>query len=115
MDDCTLACEHCLYVQDDRLAAVIDSGFWPGNLTRKYQYLVSKKLFAFFDCLHKFLPGTSISGFLHTLEELSARNGRVCVIKYSPYNNHTIYNFYLRPQLSIRKPSLKVLKNTDIA
>ena len=77
---CTLACEHCLFVLDDRLPAIIDSGFWPGNLIRKYQYLFSKKLFTFFDYLHKFLPGTSISGFLHTLEEVSSQNGRVGIL-----------------------------------
>ena len=64
------------------MPSIIDSGFWPGNLTRSHQYLFSKKVFDMFDLLHKVLPGTSISGFLHSLEEVSALNGRV----YMYYN-----------------------------
>ena len=80
MDACTLACENCSYLQEDMLPVIIDSGFWPGNIARRCQYLFSKKVFNLFDCLHKMLPGTSVNGFLHTLEEVSACNGRVCIV-----------------------------------
>ncbi|XP_065905972.1 uncharacterized protein [Dysidea avara] len=87
LDVCTLACEHCSFVLEDMLPAIIDSGFWPGNVARRHQYLFSKKVFDLFDLLHKVLPGTSVSGFLHTLEEVSALNGRL-----SPtHTNHLLY------------------------
>jgi len=77
LDACTLACDHCSFVLEDMLPSIIDSGFLPGNVARRHQYLFSKKVFDLFDLLHKVLPGTSLSGFLHTLEEVSALNGRV--------------------------------------
>ena len=95
MDVCTLACEHCSFVLEDMLPAIIDSGFWPGNVARRHQYLFSKKVFDLFDLLHKVLPGTSVSGFLHTLEEVSALNGRVRVVNCTIiYQLHVLCVFH---------------------
>lgn len=52
-------------------------GFWIGCVERHSQYLFDEDLFMFFDYLQKFNPGSSLQGFLHTLEEFSAEKNRV--------------------------------------
>lgn len=52
-------------------------GFWPGSVERHSQYLFDIDVFTFFDILQKYNPGLSTSGFLHSLEQFSAKKGRV--------------------------------------
>ena len=72
-----MVCGSCGHVYGDSISSLIYAGFWPGSIARDCRYLFSIDLFKFFDALQKFLPGTSIAGFIHTLEQLSCYNGRV--------------------------------------
>ena len=77
LDDCNAVCKNCDYRYGDSISSVICAGFWPGNIARSCQYMFSTELFNFFDSLQKFVPRTSIGGFIHTLEHLSSCHGRV--------------------------------------
>ena len=76
-DDCIIICNSCGHRYGNSISSLIYAGFWPGNVTRGLNYLFSVELFRFFDLLQKYLPGTSIAGFIHTLEQLSSHHGRV--------------------------------------
>lgn len=77
LDDCQIVCDNCNHQYDNRLLSVVAAGYWPGNVSREFNYLFSQELLEYFDCLHKFIPSLSIGGFLRTLEKLSADNARV--------------------------------------
>jgi len=77
LDDCSAVCGNCGYKYGDNMSSVIYAGFWPGNIARSCQYMFSIELFKFFDAMQKFVPGTSITGFIQTLEQLSSCHGRV--------------------------------------
>ena len=79
LHDCYVCCTNCEYKYGDSFSSFINAGFWPGNITRNSQYLFSLEVFKIFDLLQKFLPGTSTTGFLHTLERLSLQHGRVSI------------------------------------
>lgn len=83
-DDCIVICSSCGYKYGNSISSLIYAGFWPGNVARDFHhYLFSIELFRFFDLLQKNLPGTSIAGFIHTLEQFSSNHGRVRMcIKY---------------------------------
>ena len=83
LDDCVLLCEDCKYEAKNELCNLIESGFWPGNVARKSNYLFSFELFNLFDKLHKFMPGSSVNGFVQAIKEISQQRGRVCL--YIPY------------------------------
>jgi len=78
-----LLCEDCKYEAKNELCNLIESGFWPGNVARKSNYLFSFELFNLFDKLHKFMPGSSVNGFVQAIKEISQQRGRVCL--YIPY------------------------------
>ena len=82
LDDCVVLCEDCKYEAKYELCNLIESGFWPGNVARRANYLFSFELFDLFDKLHKFMPGSSIYGFIQTIEEISRQRGRVCHCTY---------------------------------
>jgi len=88
LDDCIAVCANCDFTYGDSLADVINAGFWPSS-AHSLNYLFSWQLLRLFDYLHKFVPGTSVMGFLNALEEISAHNGRVifcrfiCILYYS--------------------------------
>ena len=48
--------------------------------------MFSCRLLKFYEILHKFIPGTSIAGFIYTLEEISAFNGRVCLLAHLAFS-----------------------------
>jgi len=77
LDDCIAVCANCNFQYGSAVSDVINIGFWPSSVSRTSTYLFSSHLLELFDVLHKFIPGTSTGGFIHCLEELSARNGRV--------------------------------------
>ena len=86
LDDCVAVCSQCNYQYGDTIFDVINAGFWPSSVSRgSFSYLFSCRLLEFYDVLHKFIPGTSIGGLIHTLEELSSRNGRVCNVLFIGY------------------------------
>ena len=92
LDDCNAVCSNCDYKYGDSISSVICAGFWPGNITRSCQYMFSIELFKFYDTLQKFVPGTSMTGFIRTLEHLSSCHGRVkyiiLIIMFIPYMVH---------------------------
>ena len=80
MDDCIAVCAKCNFkysLYGAAVSDVLDIGFWPSSVSRASNYLFSRRLLELYDILHKFVPGTSTSGFIHCLEEISSRNGRV--------------------------------------
>ena len=88
LDDAVMVCSKCSYRYGDQLSAVVHAGFWPAN-SRNYRYLFSCRLLKFYDTLHKYIPGTSVAGFIRTLEEMSACNGRVCL------HSHFIFDRFM--------------------
>ena len=56
LDDCLVLCEDCKYEARNELCNLIESGFWPGNVSRKTNYLFSFEVFDLFNNLHKFMP-----------------------------------------------------------
>ena len=70
-------CTCCNYSYGDDIASILSIGFWPGSVARNSRYIFSSELLKFFDLLQKCLPGTSIGGFIETLEHLSKTHGRV--------------------------------------
>ena len=55
---------------------VIQLGYWPGTIANT-KYLFAQDLLKKWDLLQKRLPGSSESGFLRSLEDLSISKGRV--------------------------------------
>lgn len=88
LDDCYVYCTTCKYKYGDTFSSFINAGFWPGTVARNCQYLFSMEMFEFFNLLQKFLPGTSGTGFIHTLEQLSLQHGRVST--YYILNTHIV-------------------------
>ena len=77
LDDCHVVCTACDHSYGDDLASILLLGFWPGSVARNSCYIFSNELLNFFDLLQKCLPGTSIGGFIETLEYLSKSHARV--------------------------------------
>ena len=81
LDDCYICCTNCEYKYGDSFTSFINAGFWPGNIARNCQYLFSIEMFKFLNLIQKFLPGTSATGLVRTLEQLSLQHGRVgCLV-----------------------------------
>ena len=58
------------------VCSLIQAGYWPGSISNT-KYVFSQELFLKWDLLQKRLPGSSESGFLRSLEDLSVIRGRV--------------------------------------
>ncbi|XP_065895222.1 uncharacterized protein [Dysidea avara] len=84
LDDCKAECLNCKFAYGDSLCDVIGSGFWPSSAC-SFNYLFSCQLLKLFDYVQKFVPGTSVNGFLSALEEVSAHNGRISTINQSAF------------------------------
>jgi len=82
LDDCIAECQCCKYTYGDSLSDVINAGFWPSS-AHSFNYLFSCQLLRLFDYVQKFVPGTSVNGFLSALEEISAHNGRAIRTVYT--------------------------------
>ena len=107
MDDCNAVCAKCSFKYGNAVSDVLNIGFWPSSVRRTSNYLFSSRLLELYDVLHKFVPGTSISGFVHSLEEISARNGRVNYL-LSLYGLHS--SILIVPTLGFNYQSVIICK-----
>ena len=82
LDDCLVLCEDYKYEARNELCNLIESGFWPVNVSRKTNYLFSFEVFDLFNNLHKFMPGSFINGFIQTIEEMSREREEGCVCTF---------------------------------
>ena len=79
MKDTWLQCEECgTDFSIEFPHKVIRENLWPGTPSTTGSYLFDQDMFLFYDLLQKNMPGISESGFIKTLEQLSAHKGRVC-------------------------------------
>eukprot|EP00794_Sanderia_malayensis_P000689 gene689-2880_t len=70
---------HCDYCNEDidvfTCTSLIRSGYWPGSMGN-ISYIFDEQLFIFWDKLKSFMPGTSESAFLRSLEDISMDRNR---------------------------------------
>ena len=79
LNDALPVCEACgEQIQLETPHDVIREQYWPGSTSRRSTYLFDQDLFCFYDLLQKNNAGLSETGFLKTLEQMSAVKGRVC-------------------------------------
>ena len=73
-------CSKCRHTIDGfDLANLLCRGFWPGDPDLRSSYIFDQKLLDLWLSISMNLPGSSLSGFLHSLEEISEKHGRVSI------------------------------------
>ena len=61
----------------DSIQSTLDERYWPGNVTRRTEYMFDEDVFLFYRLLINNNSGISQHGFLHSLEQFSFHKGRV--------------------------------------
>ncbi|XP_066932550.1 uncharacterized protein [Clytia hemisphaerica] len=76
----SVLCKDCSGEVDPfTLGVLLKSGYWPGS-PNSVNYFISEKVFRLWDKFRKYMPGSSETSFLKTLNAISEDNGRKATI-----------------------------------